>query len=125
MAALPVASRQVRFLALLFSENSPFRTAAAISVSEIELNWPRAEFYFDSSMRGLKVGLEMFEGEAKEVDLARVLFSACAPFVRKVFVINVPEDETYGRHSLNNSYHMSFSIVEMLNKYSSGDIERH
>ncbi len=84
---------QVRLLALLFCENSPFRAAAATLVSQIELCWPNPRTAICPVTWVLSIGPEMYESEAKETELARTLFSACGPYVRKIIMKKVPEDE--------------------------------
>ncbi len=81
----------VRFLRLLYAENSPFRAAAATFVSQIELRWacPRTCFY--TGARALNTEPEMFHGEAEEIELGRTIFSACGPYVRKIIVSHFPE----------------------------------
>ncbi len=75
----PNTFKQVLFLALLFSENSPFRTAAASLVSEIELDSSHDQFDIDSYSSRLIIRPQVFEGEGKEMELGRIVFSVCGP----------------------------------------------
>ncbi len=68
------AREQIGFLALLFSENSPFRAAAATLVSRIDLRCSWMDMYIDSCSNALNVAPPMFEGEAKEMDLGESCF---------------------------------------------------
>ncbi len=86
-------SAPVRCLALLFSEKSPFRAAAATLVSQIELHWPNPRSSIDASTNLLNIGLDLFHGEAMELDLARKIFSECGPHVRKISMRKVPQEE--------------------------------
>ena len=91
----------LRFLALLFSENSPFRGAAAAAlVSRIELSWSDPESCINASTKTLSVGPEMFEGEAKAMGLGRSIFSACGPYVRTIRTVSDIEDETRAKNLL-------------------------
>ncbi len=83
---MPGASEAIRFLALLFWENSPFRAAAERLVSKIWLNGMTFETSINSSASVLHVGPDLFVGDAKEVELARIIFSACGPNVRNICV---------------------------------------
>ena len=87
---IPAMCRRARFLAMLFAENSPFRAAAATLVSTIEVQWTIVQLYVRYGQSTLHMGPEMFEGEAKEMELGRIVFSACGPFVRKIIVKNIP-----------------------------------
>ncbi len=125
MPGMPNTNRHVRFLTLLFSEGSPFRVAAGMLVSKIKLGWPCPRTSIDLSKGLLHIGRELFEGEAKEVELGKMIFSACGPYVRSVCVVKFPEKEREPTTtSCNNSCRMSSSIVEMWNKSSSGIIVR-
>ncbi len=64
---MPNASEPVRLLA------SPFRAAGATLFTEIQLDWQYPEIGIDSSARKLNIGPEMFEGEAKEMELVSVV----------------------------------------------------
>ena len=79
-------------LALLFSENSPFRCTAANIVSRIELMWSYSGTSFFPGSDRIAVGQELFEGEAKEMELGRSVFSACGPYVRRITVREVPKE---------------------------------
>ena len=79
----------VRFLALLFSENNPLRPAAATLVSELSLGWERNDTTISSETKSLTITPKMFEGEAKEMELVKTIFSACGAYVRSIFVADV------------------------------------
>ncbi len=91
---MPSARERVRFLALLFSANSPLRAAAASIVSEINVHWRIPETAIDSSSELLNIGPELFDGEAKQMELGRIIFSACGPYVRRISMSNVPKAES-------------------------------
>ncbi len=82
-----------RFLALLFSENSPLRAAAGTVFSRIDLCFPNPSTSMNSNWRSMSIGPEVFECEAKEMELGRTIFSACGPYVRSISISNVPKEE--------------------------------
>ncbi len=96
----PKTRKPLRFLALLFSENSPFRGAAATLVSRIELSWSDPEFCISASTKTLTVGPEIFEAEAKAVGLGRSIISACGPYVRTIRTVSDIEDEVRAKNLL-------------------------
>ncbi len=87
----PTTRERIRLLVLLFSENSPFRAAAAMLVSQIEVLWPYPETCIESNA-SMTIGPQIFQGEAKEIELGGKIFSACGPYVRKIFVGFAPEE---------------------------------
>ncbi len=84
---------RARFLAMLFAENSPFRAAAATLVSTIAVDWLSPQLYIGDERRTLYMGPEMFQGEAKEMELGRIVFSACGPYLRRIRLVYVPKDD--------------------------------
>ncbi len=92
----------LRFLALLFSENSPFRAAAAMFVSRIQVNCANPEAFIESTTKMLSIGPEIFEDYAKEIELGRIVLSACGPYVRRISVVNVPKNEVKASHLMEN-----------------------
>jgi len=82
---------KIPYLTMLFSEKSPFRSAASTLVSEIELNW-RLETALKVPDMEFRIGRDMLEGSAEELELGRKIISACGPYVRKVCVRGVPEE---------------------------------
>ncbi len=90
---MPKTPESLRFLALLFAENSPFRDAAATLVSTIEISWSPPGTYIESFRSVLVIGPGLFKGEAKEMQLARTILSACGPYVRKIDVRGVPRNQ--------------------------------
>ncbi len=95
---MPYASEVLRLLALLFSENSPFYAAAATLFSKIELDLQYPEIGIDLSARMLNIGPDMFEGEAKEMELVRKIFTACGSCVRKIVVVEGPPEDAQAKH---------------------------
>ncbi len=90
----PMAERRnmddsVRFLALLFSENSPFRAAAATLFSTIQLCWAFPGPGIRLGLGWLTIPPEMIEGE-----LGRNVFSACGPYLRG---LRVSADASYAK----------------------------
>ncbi len=115
------ALERIRFLALLFSENSPFRAAAATLVRDILLRWPAPGTSIDSSTNRLYIGPEMFEGEAKEVGLGRLVFSACGPFVRRVFVNGLPDGEPRANKFVEDFTSYVFQYCRSVEEFMVGD----
>ncbi len=97
---MPDKLRRARFLAMLFAENSPFRAAAAMLVSSIKVEWPSAQLFMGPCRSTLHMGPEMFEGETKEMELGRIVFTACGPYVRSLLVTKVPELAENGKDFL-------------------------
>ncbi len=88
----------VRLLALQFAENSPFRAAAAKLVSQITLDWLYVYTSIDSNTGVLKIGPEIFEGETKEMELGRLIFPTCGPYVRRIVMKERPMEEDCPMH---------------------------
>ncbi len=88
------------FLTLLFSMNSPFRAAAASLFSDILLNWFYPHTSIDSTENELSIGAELFEGREKEMELGRIVFSACGPYVRRIKVVSFPGEEAKAKYLL-------------------------
>ncbi len=100
---MPNASKEVRLLALLFSENSPFQTAAATLFTQIGLGWEFSVVSISSSTGVVRIGPEWFRGEAKEMELGRKIFTACGPYVRKIVVVEGPSEDAEAKQFMELS----------------------
>ncbi len=104
------------FLALLFSENSPFRVAAATLVSRIDLNWYHPRSYIYSTNNVLLVRPELFECAEKGIELMKNILSACGQHVRRLSLGSVPYDEAKAKNFVAQ-FKWHVSSVEWLRYY--------
>ncbi len=79
-------------LTLPFSEKGPFCVAAAKLASLFELSRDYGGMGFDSNDKMWDISPYFLEGEAEEMELGRIVFSACGPLVREIVVLDASED---------------------------------